>query len=308
MKPNDINDADFFRWQTIFWVFIAVLVLGALVGLTPWVTFLLRPDWAETFPEAAAQWGDSFGFVNALLSALVFAGVLVTLWMQRRELQLQREEMKLTRQELKATRQEHRRMVETQQESEKRLFLASYMNALESLRQLSQWRMTADPTMDKLATFPVVEGLVVQARVSQSLQILVRDLEPEIRKLHPSLSIVTEEGSHVWRLEELLRVYLNIQSLIETHAVRSDDPEAFEEAVNIARLQLKRLEELRHVFGPGRHAAIDDITANVPDPGTIMLNRHVTGEEATEKRKAYFSGLQRANKHILLFIMSACHQ
>lgn len=57
--------------------------------------------------------------------------------------------MKLTRNEMKATRQEHHRMAESQEASENRLFLAAYMNALESLRQLSQWRMTADPATTK---------------------------------------------------------------------------------------------------------------------------------------------------------------
>ena len=64
------------------------------------MTFFLRPDWAAAFPDKAGLWGDFFGFVNALLSALAFAGVLVTLWMQRRELQLQRLEMTRTRKEL----------------------------------------------------------------------------------------------------------------------------------------------------------------------------------------------------------------
>jgi hypothetical protein len=53
----------------------------------------------KAFPKNAGLWGDSFDFVNALLSALAFAGV-VTLWVQRRELQLQREELQLNRAEM----------------------------------------------------------------------------------------------------------------------------------------------------------------------------------------------------------------
>lgn len=44
-------------------------------------------------------YGDSWGGVNALVSALAFAGVIVTLYLQNRDLNLQREEMKLQRKE-----------------------------------------------------------------------------------------------------------------------------------------------------------------------------------------------------------------
>ena len=43
--------------------------------------------------------GDSWGGVNALVSALAFAGVIVTLYLQNRDLNLQREEMQLQRKE-----------------------------------------------------------------------------------------------------------------------------------------------------------------------------------------------------------------
>jgi hypothetical protein len=287
---------------------VGVLVVGLLIGVVPWVTFFLRPDWAEKFPDKAGLWGDSFGFVNALLSALAFAGVLVTLWMQRRELQLQRDEMKLTRQELEATREEHRRMAHSQEQSENRLFLAAYMNALESLRQLSQWRMTADPAAQKHATFPIVEGLVVQARVSQSLQILVRDLEPEIRQIHPALSIVTEDGSWVWRLEQLLNVYITLRAMLESYRGQSDNAAAFKEAVNIARLQMDRLQELKKSIGTHHHQALDAIIVNAPDPNWMTGDTNATTVEAKEYRKDYFSGLQKTNKELLSFIMSMCHE
>lgn len=43
--------------------------------------------------------GDSFGAINALISALAFAGVIVTFWLQRRELDLQRQELQAQRAE-----------------------------------------------------------------------------------------------------------------------------------------------------------------------------------------------------------------
>ena len=302
------SDKDFFRWWKITLVFLAVLLFGLLIGAVPWLVFMVRPSWADAFPDKAGLWGDSFGFVNALLSALAFAGVLVTLWMQRRELQLQRDELALTRQELEMTRIEHRRVAQAQEESENRLFLAAYMNALESLRQLSQWRMSADPAVTRTATFPVVEGLVVQARVSQSLQKLVRDLEPEIRRIHPGLAIVTEKGSWVWRLEELLSVYLSLRALLESHRGRSDDSSTFQEAVNIARSQLERLRELKEYCGSHRHQAVDDLLNKAPDPKWIIGGMMGTGVEAREVRQRFFHDLQETNKGLLSFIMSLCYE
>lgn len=307
MADDEQND-ETFPWSRIALVFVAVLVVGILIGIVPWVAFLIWPEWAKQFPVEAGLWGDSFGFVNALLSALAFAGILVTLWMQRRELQLQREEMQLNRVEMKATREEHQRMAEAQEASENRLFLAAYMNALESLRQLSQWRMTADPALTKTASYPVVEGLVIQARVSQSLQILVRDLEPEIRRIHPALSIVTEEGSWVWRLEQLLNVHISLRGLIETHRGRSDDPSSFAEAVNVALLQFERLSELKRACGPHRHGAIDALLVKAPDRKWMTGDMVSDRVEAKEARQRYFHDLQQANKELLSFIMSMCYE
>ena len=54
--------------------------------------------------EAFGQFGDTFGAINALFTALAFAAVWWTGWMQRGELQLQREQLDLQRQELAETR------------------------------------------------------------------------------------------------------------------------------------------------------------------------------------------------------------
>ena len=51
--------------------------------------------------DQVSAFGDSFNYVNALLSALAFAGVILTIVLQTRELQLQREELKDTRNELR---------------------------------------------------------------------------------------------------------------------------------------------------------------------------------------------------------------
>ncbi len=50
--------------------------------------------------------GDMFGAVNAIFSGLAFAGIILSLYMQRIELRIQRKELKLTRKEVKRTNKE----------------------------------------------------------------------------------------------------------------------------------------------------------------------------------------------------------
>jgi len=86
----------------VFWIAVA-FVLGAWV-LTP--VFLLPREDHGTF-------GDMYGAVNALFSGLAFAGIIYTVWLQRKELQLQRRELILTRNELEG----QKRQLEAQNET-----------------------------------------------------------------------------------------------------------------------------------------------------------------------------------------------
>ncbi len=55
---------------------------------------------AQTLSEKGL-FGDAFGSINALFTAFAFAGVIYTIFLQRRELALQRQELAETRAELK---------------------------------------------------------------------------------------------------------------------------------------------------------------------------------------------------------------
>ncbi|MBZ0273785.1 hypothetical protein K8I61_17230 [bacterium] len=81
---------------------LAIKVAGVVFGL--WLLFgwIAPPGDAER----AGQFGDQFGSVNALFSGLAFAGVIVALIMQRRELQLQREQLEAQLEELTLARAE----------------------------------------------------------------------------------------------------------------------------------------------------------------------------------------------------------
>lgn len=85
-KDNDLESKDI--GKIAVWSAIGVI---AVWGLSFFLLFL--PD------DAHGPFGDMFGAVNALFSGLAFAGLIITLIMQRRELALQRDELEQTRNE-----------------------------------------------------------------------------------------------------------------------------------------------------------------------------------------------------------------
>jgi len=82
--------------RAVPWVvgsFAFMFVVVALVT-TPLIVSYLSERFLNI--ESMGAFGDQFGATNALFSGLAFAAVVLTLWMQRRELELQREEMNET--------------------------------------------------------------------------------------------------------------------------------------------------------------------------------------------------------------------
>lgn len=102
MEENDnINEPKSWKW----WLFAIVICLLIWCGgyiltkLLSGCSCIFQVD-GETSPSAL--FGDSFGGVNALVSALAFAGMIVTFAFQRYELGLQRQELKAQREEFSA--------------------------------------------------------------------------------------------------------------------------------------------------------------------------------------------------------------
>ena len=92
--------------NSILWWGIAILVcLVIWIGgyfLTHWLSGCDTIFQVVNGTSVSALFGDSFGGVNALVSALAFAGMIVTFAFQRYELGMQREELKAQRDEFSA--------------------------------------------------------------------------------------------------------------------------------------------------------------------------------------------------------------
>lgn len=83
--------------------------------------------------EIRGTFGDSFGGINALFSGLAFAGIIYTVLLQRRELELQREELSLTRKELKRTADAQEKSVKALTKQIDSMNDTARLNALQTL-------------------------------------------------------------------------------------------------------------------------------------------------------------------------------
>lgn len=118
MELNDLRDAANERpTDRLVGAAFAVVVLLwlAWIGLGLWL-LADSPKGSATSLELAGSFGDLFGSLNALFTALAFVAVWWTGRMQRQELEFQREELRLQRQELELTRGELSRTATAQEQ------------------------------------------------------------------------------------------------------------------------------------------------------------------------------------------------
>lgn len=85
---------------------VLIIMVSILICLILWIGGMYLTHWyaEKYFPVSntdnpQALFGDSFGAVNALISAFAFAGVIVAIFIQRNELRLQRKDLGLQREE-----------------------------------------------------------------------------------------------------------------------------------------------------------------------------------------------------------------
>jgi hypothetical protein len=76
----------------LFLLMAAVTIVQIIFGIAIYTIF---EDW-----DKSGTFGDTFGAINSLFSALAFSALIYTIILQSRELKLQREELSLTRDQL----------------------------------------------------------------------------------------------------------------------------------------------------------------------------------------------------------------
>lgn len=92
-----------------------LLIGGVVVSVSGYAGLLLYLAWplSEYSLSISGTFGDGFGLLTSLFSGLAFAGLIITILMQKDELALQREELELTRKELSGQKEEMRTQNET---------------------------------------------------------------------------------------------------------------------------------------------------------------------------------------------------
>jgi len=99
MKTNHRN---FKSWHYLLLFVLLCCIITLIWNNAHCITQMIHPDFSSI--NEYAQFGDSYGAVNALFSGFAFAGVLIALIMQMNELGLQREELKMSRREFTVSR------------------------------------------------------------------------------------------------------------------------------------------------------------------------------------------------------------
>jgi hypothetical protein len=104
--------------QAYQWSAVVLLIVLALWIATPFaVTAIVGQQ-----SDQRGQFGDLYGSINSLFSGLAFAGVIIAILLQRRELELQRRELRYARFERRAS-------VAAQDEAQKALNKTIYANS-----------------------------------------------------------------------------------------------------------------------------------------------------------------------------------
>ena len=88
------------------------VVTSVIVSLVVIAYALTVPQFFSKPPGSAAEFGDMFGAINALFSALAFAGVVCAMLMQQHELRFQFQELQDTRKAMESAADAHKATVE----------------------------------------------------------------------------------------------------------------------------------------------------------------------------------------------------
>ena len=108
---------------------IKLIVFVILIwGASAILIILLLSEWSER-----GNFGDLFGAVNALFSALAFAVLIYTIVLQREEIKQNREEIVLNRKELQKSSKLQRKAQEVLIQQVEQTHLSAKMNAMRTL-------------------------------------------------------------------------------------------------------------------------------------------------------------------------------
>ena len=123
------------------WVYI--LIFTAII--ITWLIFQYVLSSAYPDISERALFGDSFGGLNTLFTGLAFAGVIISIVLQKNELELQRKELELTRKELSNSAEAQMLMSKSAEKQSIIQAKTARLNALNTM--FSYWNRKPDSSM-----------------------------------------------------------------------------------------------------------------------------------------------------------------
>jgi len=234
----------------------AVLIYGYVLLALTWPI-------SELSISSSGVFGDSFGVLTSLFSGLAFAGLIITIVMQRDELALQRQELNLTREELSGQKEEMRAQNKTLKVQRFENTFFKMLEFLESCRHDVFYQEFQGPSQEgrdaiKALYYAFTEGFLCNW-VQDSSFSEKRVFKDECK----SLEGVSEEYSNFYvkygdELGQYYRTLYNILKLVD-RADFIDDKTVY---TNLVRAQLSRYELLLlfynciSVFGTEKMASL----------------------------------------------------
>ena len=112
-----------------YWILIIFFIIFIIWLLSPMILRL----WYFPYLQDRAMFGDSFGWISSLFSGFAFAGLIYTIWLQKKELVLQREDIQLQRKELQNNTKELKNQSEALDGQLKTAKITAQLNTLPGL-------------------------------------------------------------------------------------------------------------------------------------------------------------------------------
>lgn len=181
------NEATDKRELNYLYIFYLICILIVLVSATYFVII-------NFFSEDRGTFGDAFGGLTSVFSGFAFAGVIITIVMQMKELQLTRKEMELTRQEITKS-------TEAQEKSQQAL--NKQLASMETSSNIDSLIYYLD---QKLHTYS--EDIYVARIIIKNLTEKLFDKEEYIQYLKPELMLLSEtfrpqQNIYIYEIENI---------------------------------------------------------------------------------------------------------
>jgi len=216
------------------WIYIAPTAIVVILWALSW--YLIVSNNSLKGWDQRGTFGDMFGAVNALFSGLAFVGIIITIYLQSKELTLQRRELEFTRDELRGQKEQ----LEIQN---KTLILQKFENTFFQLLGFH------NDIVKAIDVRPVSGGQHSTGRTA--FQILYRDLQGEYNNHPARLSLTSEKliklaYASFFKIKQpyighYFRSLYNIVKFVDKSTLSEDDKKIY---TNLLRAQLSSNELL----------------------------------------------------------------